>query len=205
MLTEIRRAESYDLTTLSVALRQLRNLALTSRRRLRTRGRCEQHPAHNRPWDRSVAWTVHAAPALSLRSVADGYLPRRWGAHGAVQLGAGEAAGRHVRAAHRGHRRGAQPPGVDEGIIDALAWLGIARRRATFEGPYFQSSYAAAHVAAAERLYEQGLRLLLRPDARADRGARQGARASPATTASPATAGSGRAPGGCCASAFPTA
>ena len=31
MLTEIRRAESYDLTTLSVALRQLRNLALTSR------------------------------------------------------------------------------------------------------------------------------------------------------------------------------
>jgi glutamate dehydrogenase len=31
MLTEIRRAEGYDLTTLSVALRQLRNLALTSR------------------------------------------------------------------------------------------------------------------------------------------------------------------------------
>ncbi len=30
MLTEIRRAESYDLTALSVALRQLRNLALTS-------------------------------------------------------------------------------------------------------------------------------------------------------------------------------
>lgn len=30
MLTEIRRADSYDLTTMSVALRQLRNLALTS-------------------------------------------------------------------------------------------------------------------------------------------------------------------------------
>jgi glutamate dehydrogenase len=30
MFTEIRRAEGYDLTTLSVALRQLRNLALTS-------------------------------------------------------------------------------------------------------------------------------------------------------------------------------
>jgi glutamate dehydrogenase len=30
MLTEIRRAETYDLTTLSVALRQLRNLSLTS-------------------------------------------------------------------------------------------------------------------------------------------------------------------------------
>ena len=30
MFTEIRRAEGYDLTTLSVALRQLRNLPLTS-------------------------------------------------------------------------------------------------------------------------------------------------------------------------------
>ena len=30
MFTEIRRAESYDLTALSVALRQLRNLALVS-------------------------------------------------------------------------------------------------------------------------------------------------------------------------------
>ena len=30
MLTEIRRAESFDLTTLSVALRQLRNLTLTA-------------------------------------------------------------------------------------------------------------------------------------------------------------------------------
>jgi len=30
MFTEIRRVETYDLTTLSVALRQLRNLALTS-------------------------------------------------------------------------------------------------------------------------------------------------------------------------------
>ena len=30
MFTEIRRAETFDLTTLSVALRQLRNLALDS-------------------------------------------------------------------------------------------------------------------------------------------------------------------------------
>ena len=30
MFAEIRRAESYDLTTLSVALRQVRNLALTT-------------------------------------------------------------------------------------------------------------------------------------------------------------------------------
>ena len=31
MHTEIRRAESFDLTTLSVALRQLRNLTLVAR------------------------------------------------------------------------------------------------------------------------------------------------------------------------------
>jgi glutamyl-tRNA synthetase len=43
------------------------------------------------------------------------------------------------------------------GIIDALAWLGIAEDDTTFEGPYFQSWFAAAHVAAARRLYEQGL------------------------------------------------
>jgi glutamyl-tRNA synthetase len=43
------------------------------------------------------------------------------------------------------------------GIIDALAWLGIAETDATFEGPYFQSAFADAHVAVATRLYEQGL------------------------------------------------
>ena len=32
MFTEIRRADAYDLTTLSVALRQLRNLALITQR-----------------------------------------------------------------------------------------------------------------------------------------------------------------------------
>ena len=48
-------------------------------------------------------------------------------------------------------------PEWTEGIVDGLAWLGIRAEDATFEGPYFQSSYAAAHVAAAERLYEQGL------------------------------------------------
>jgi glutamyl-tRNA synthetase len=43
------------------------------------------------------------------------------------------------------------------GIIDALAWIGISDQDPTFEGPYFQSDYAQAHVEAAERLYESGL------------------------------------------------
>jgi glutamyl-tRNA synthetase len=48
-------------------------------------------------------------------------------------------------------------PEWTQGIIDGLAWVGISADDPTFEGPYFQSSYAAAQVAAAERLYGQGL------------------------------------------------
>ncbi|MEN9803511.1 MAG: hypothetical protein RIS41_358 [Actinomycetota bacterium] len=47
-------------------------------------------------------------------------------------------------------------PEWTEGIIDALAWIGISRDDPTFEGPYFQSQYAEAHVAAAERLFREG-------------------------------------------------
>ena len=42
------------------------------------------------------------------------------------------------------------------GIIDALAWIGIDSADPTFEGPYFQSAYADAHIAAAQRLYDSG-------------------------------------------------
>ena len=42
------------------------------------------------------------------------------------------------------------------GIIDALAWIGISADDPTFEGPYFQSANAAAHVEAAQRLYASG-------------------------------------------------
>jgi glutamyl-tRNA synthetase len=41
-----------------------------------------------------------------------------------------------------------------EGIISALDWIGI--ERGTYEGPYFQSSYAQDHTAAATRLYGEG-------------------------------------------------
>jgi glutamyl-tRNA synthetase len=47
-------------------------------------------------------------------------------------------------------------PEWTEGIIDALAWIGISADDPTFEGPYFQSANAAAHVAAAERLVADG-------------------------------------------------
>ncbi|MCW3841522.1 glutamate--tRNA ligase [Micromonospora yasonensis] len=45
-------------------------------------------------------------------------------------------------------------PEWTEGILSALDWIGI--ERGSYEGPYFQSSYAGEHRAAARRLYESG-------------------------------------------------
>ncbi|MCU1504674.1 MAG: glutamyl-tRNA synthetase [Ilumatobacteraceae bacterium] len=47
-------------------------------------------------------------------------------------------------------------PEWTQGIIDALAWIGISSDDPAFEGPYFQSANAALHVAAAHRLFEAG-------------------------------------------------
>src|SRR5688500_18606246 len=47
-------------------------------------------------------------------------------------------------------------PEWTDGIIDALAWIGIRSSDPTFEGPYFQSQYAEQHVAAAHRLFDAG-------------------------------------------------
>jgi glutamyl-tRNA synthetase len=47
-------------------------------------------------------------------------------------------------------------PEWTEGIIRALAWLGIHEDDPHFEGPYFQSAYAAKHRETAERLYKDG-------------------------------------------------
>ena len=45
-------------------------------------------------------------------------------------------------------------PEWTEGIISALDWIGI--ERGSYEGPYYQSSYADDHAAAATRLYGEG-------------------------------------------------
>ena len=47
-------------------------------------------------------------------------------------------------------------PEWTDGIVDALAWLGINATDPRFEGPYFQSTNAAEHVDAARRLFEAG-------------------------------------------------
>lgn len=47
-------------------------------------------------------------------------------------------------------------PEWTEGIIRALSWIGIEASDPAFEGPYFQSAYAAGHEAAASRLAEAG-------------------------------------------------
>jgi glutamyl-tRNA synthetase len=45
-------------------------------------------------------------------------------------------------------------PEWTEGILSALEWIGIAR--GSYEGPYFQSSYATQHTEAAQRLSAAG-------------------------------------------------
>jgi len=47
-------------------------------------------------------------------------------------------------------------PQWTQGIIDALAWLGINNNHPQFEGPYFQSANAQAHIDAAMKLYAEG-------------------------------------------------
>ncbi len=47
-------------------------------------------------------------------------------------------------------------PEWTQGIIDALAWIGIHDDDPAFEGPYFQSHFAEAHLSAAQRLFEAG-------------------------------------------------
>ena len=47
-------------------------------------------------------------------------------------------------------------PEWTQGIVDALAWIGIHTDDPHFEGPYFQSHYAEQHVTAAERLFAAG-------------------------------------------------
>ena len=47
-------------------------------------------------------------------------------------------------------------PQWTQGIIDALAWIGIDSNDPHFEGPYFQSTNADAHVEAAHKLFAAG-------------------------------------------------
>ena len=47
-------------------------------------------------------------------------------------------------------------PEWTQGIIDALEWIGVRKDDPTFEGPYFQSQYAEAHIEAAQKLLAEG-------------------------------------------------
>ena len=77
-------------------------------------------------------------------------------------------------------------PQWTQGIIDALAWIGIDSKDPHFEGPYFQSTYAAEHVALLTSCLKQARRITAtrRPNKFRNERKRQG---SMATTAFRAT------------------
>ncbi|MGA1062680.1 MAG: glutamate--tRNA ligase, partial [Ilumatobacteraceae bacterium] len=67
-------------------------------------------------------------------------------------------------------------PEWTQGIIDALAWIGIAADDPHFEGPLFQSDNIEAHLAAADRLAASGYAYYcdMTPDQIAQRAAADG-------------------------------
>ena len=180
MLTEIRRAESYDLTTLSVALRQLRNLALTSRST--PFGVCVsvQRPPRSCTLtqsgrDASVALRCHARPRYRFAPSPTGIFHIGGARTALYNWALGQAAGRDVRAADRGHRRGAQPPGVDPGDHRRAGLGGHLRRRSDVRRAVLPERLRRRPRRRRRAPLRAGPRLLLRPDDRADRGAGQGA------------------------------
>ncbi len=67
-------------------------------------------------------------------------------------------------------------PEWTDGIIDALAWLGISSDDPVFEGPYFQSSGTDQHLDAAAKLHAAGhaYYCAMTPDEIAERAASEG-------------------------------
>ena len=174
MFTEIRRADHHDLTTLvgrpppaAQPLADVQPRALSRSVRRRTR------PDRPSP----LALRRHERTTVPHRALADGLLPRRRCADGALQLGARPAARRHVRAAHRGHRRGAQPAGVDRRASSTRS-RGSASTQTTrcSRARTSRARTPTQHVAAAQPPVRGRARLLLRPDAGADPGAVEGER-----------------------------
>ena len=139
-----------------------------------------------------------------VRPVADGLLPRRRGTHGALQLGDRPPARRHVRAAHRGHRRSAQPSGVDRRHHRVVGVDRHLVRRPVVRGAVLPELLRERPPRSGDTALRVRIRLLLRPDApKRSRSAPRPA-ASPATTATRVTVGSNRGPAACCDSACPT-
>ena len=139
MFTEIRRAEVFDLTTSRSRSASCATSPLTSRARAVASGASSAAlPAPDaRPALRfapSPTGFFHVGGART--ALYNWALARRLGGTFVLRIeDTDEARNR---------------PEWTEGIIDALAWIGIAADDPTFEGPYFQSAYAAAHVAAAD-------------------------------------------------------
>ena len=200
MFTEIRRAESYDLTTLSVALRQLRNLALTTGRRRLTAG------APDRSGDSLGRGHERRCPRFRFAPSPTGFFHVGGARTALYNWALAQRLGRHVRAAHRGHRRGPQPAGVDR-RGSSTRWPGSAsppttrrsRARTSRAPTPTPTSPPPSGCSPTGHAYYCDL------TPRADPGAGQGVGPAGLRRLLPRPRASARARAGCCASACPTA
>ena len=146
MFTEIRRADTYDLTTLSVALRQLRNLALITQRPRDRVDRAARAADARSP----VGWTAHEQrPRFRFAPSPTGFF-HVGGARTALYNWAlakrlGGTFVLRIEDTDEARNR----PEWTQGIIDALAWIGISADDPAFEGPVLPEPLRRAHIAAA--------------------------------------------------------
>ena len=115
-----------------------------------------RRPRHSRP---VASGCDPERPARAVRAVPDGLLPRRRRQDRPLQLDLRAPARRHVRPAHRGHRRRAQPRRVDRRHPERAA---LDRRRLG-RGPVLpEPAHRTCTRDAAARLFADGQRVLLR-------------------------------------------
>ena len=148
VFAEIRRGGDANLTKLTVALRQLRNLVPVDRPRELSGGCSAGTSSLGHPWLVPVIASRPSPTGMfhvgSARSALFNWI-----------LAKQEGGTFVLRIEDTDTER--NRPEWTQGIIDAMAWLGMSAEDPVFEGPVFQSANVDAHVAAAVRLHEAGL------------------------------------------------
>ena len=149
LLTEIRRAESFDVTNLSVALRQLRQSGANLGARRLTH-------AIEAATTGSVGIDMSTTPRYRFAPSPTGFFHVGGARTALFNWALAHSTGGTFVLRIEDTDEARNRPEWTQGIIDSLAWIGISSDDPHFEGPLFQSDFADAHLAAAQQLYEGG-------------------------------------------------